>query len=135
MLAKKERVMNGHCNGSLLAWNSEGRHALIGEISTLDTILSLRILLRLHGMVTEMLMSRARHADQKKYWTLAGEHDGLQRKKVYRNHSLLRCRRMCVSNHTECHDMNRLERECEARECFMFARCTSTHAQLTGLGR
>ena len=40
----------------------------MGEISALDTILSLRILLRLHRMVTEMLVTgvlfrRARNAD------------------------------------------------------------------------
>ena len=82
MLAKKERVMNGHCNGSLLAWNSEGRHALIGEISTLDTILSLRILLRLLGMVTGMLYPRARHAYQGRDWTLARDCDWQRRVKT-----------------------------------------------------
>ena len=68
MLAKKEKVMKGRWGGSLLAWHSEGRHSLIGEIGTVDTILSLRILLRLHRMVTEMLVTgmlfrRARNAD------------------------------------------------------------------------
>ena len=65
---KKEKVMKGRWGGSLLAWHSEGRHALMGEISALDTILSLRILLRLHRVVTEMLVTgvlfrRARNAD------------------------------------------------------------------------
>jgi len=48
---------------SLLAWNSGRRNALIGKTSTLDTILSLRILQRLHRMVTGVLFPRARHAD------------------------------------------------------------------------
>jgi len=47
---------------SVLAWDSWCEGALIGNINILKTILSLRILQRLHGMVTGVLFPCARHA-------------------------------------------------------------------------